>query len=183
MQHLYFAYATYVAYATCVLRICNIFRICNTFLQEVIFFKKCPMKYFLMVGSLLLHLMTVQYKRETYSYPKIVLAVPKMHRALFTPAHTQTITTAASNFHSYWFKLFGWTDGLIDWQVEKTFYSFYFVSATKQGRIHGSSVADGWTGAVMPKYACNSKIFRTYQRTDGPTRQGVESRVCNWKDE
>ena len=59
MQHLYFAYATYVAYATCVLRICNIFRICNTFLQEVIFFKKCPMKYFLMAGPWFLHLWTV----------------------------------------------------------------------------------------------------------------------------
>ena len=62
MQHLYFPYATYFAYATPVFRICNICRICNmctshmqhiSHMQYILtksdfFFKKCPMKYFLM---------------------------------------------------------------------------------------------------------------------------------------
>ena len=47
-------------------------------------------------------------------------------------------------------------------------------SRGKQGRIHGSPVAEGWTGAVMQKPIGIQKCDRP---TDGPTRQGVESRV------
>ena len=48
----------------------------------------------------------------------------------------------------------------------------------KQGRIHGNPVADGWAGAVLRKSVGIQKCDgRTDRRTDGPTRQGVESRV------
>ena len=51
----------------------------------------------------------------------------------------------------------------------------------KQGRIHGNPVADGKAGAVMRKPLAILEIFRrdrqTDRQTDGPTRQGVESRV------
>ena len=48
----------------------------------------------------------------------------------------------------------------------------------KQGRIHGNPVADGWAGAVMRKPIGIQKCDQpTDRRTDGPTRQGVESRV------
>ena len=55
-------------------------------------------------------------------------------------------------------------------------------SKTKQSRIHGSPVADGWAGAVLRKplgiQKCDgptdqSTNLPTYQ----PTRQGVELRV------
>ena len=36
---------------------------------------------------------------------------------------------------------------------------------------------DGWAGAEMQKTTRDSKMLRTDGRTDGPTRQGVESRV------
>ena len=48
---------------------------------------------------------------------------------------------------------------------------------TKQGRIHGNPVADGWAGAVMRKPLAILEILRTDGRTYRPTRQGVESRV------
>ena len=44
----------------------------------------------------------------------------------------------------------------------------------EQGRIHGNTVTDGVAGAVMRKPLA---IQKCYGRTDGPTRQGVESRV------
>ena len=53
---------------------------------------------------------------------------------------------------------------------------------TKQGRIHGNPVADGWAGAVMQKPIAIQKCDgwtngQTDRRTDPPTQQGVESRV------
>ena len=39
----------------------------------------------------------------------------------------------------------------------------------KQGRIYGNPVADGWAGAIMQKPLTILEIFRTDQRTDGPT--------------
>ena len=52
----------------------------------------------------------------------------------------------------------------------------------KQGRIHGNPVADGWAGAVQQKTLGIQKCDRrTDQWTDGPTRQGDESRVHDWK--
>ena len=39
----------------------------------------------------------------------------------------------------------------------------------KQGRIHGNPVADGWAGAVIKKPLAILEIFRTDQRTNGPT--------------
>ena len=52
----------------------------------------------------------------------------------------------------------------------------------KQGRIHGSPVADGWAGAVMQKLLGIQKCDRptnqlTNQQTDRLTWQGVELRV------
>ena len=44
----------------------------------------------------------------------------------------------------------------------------------EQGRIHVRTVADGWAGAEMQKPLA---IQKCYGRTDGPTQQGVESRV------
>ena len=35
----------------------------------------------------------------------------------------------------------------------------------EQGQIHGTSVADGWAGAIMQKLLA---IQKCYQRTDGP---------------
>ena len=46
----------------------------------------------------------------------------------------------------------------------------------QQGRIHGNPVADGWAGAVMRKPLA-IQFGPTDGRTDGPTWQGVESRV------
>ena len=43
-----------------------------------------------------------------------------------------------------------------------------------QGRIRGNPVADGWAGAVIQKPL---RIQKCDLPTDGPTRQGVESRV------
>ena len=43
----------------------------------------------------------------------------------------------------------------------------------EQGRMHVNPVADGWAGAVMRKTFAVLEIFWT----DGPTRQGVESRI------
>ena len=54
----------------------------------------------------------------------------------------------------------------------------------KQGRIHGNPMADGWAGAVMQK---PHRIQRCDGRTKGPayrpTRQGVESRVRDLKND
>ena len=51
-------------------------------------------------------------------------------------------------------------------------------SEIEQGCIHGNPVADGWAGAVMQKLLAIQKCdLPTDRRTDGPTRQGVESRV------
>ena len=47
-------------------------------------------------------------------------------------------------------------------------------SEMKQGRTHVNPVADGWAGAVLQKPL---GIQKCDGRTDGPTRQGVESRV------
>ena len=44
-----------------------------------IFFKKCQRKCLLMIGSWFLHVRTVPNWRETYSDPKIVLVVLKIH--------------------------------------------------------------------------------------------------------
>ena len=54
----------------------------------------------------------------------------------------------------------------------------------EQGRIHGNPVADGWEGALMRKPLAIQKYFGRIDgwmdgRMDGPTRQGVESRVCD----
>ena len=43
----------------------------------------------------------------------------------------------------------------------------------KQGRIHGKIVADGWARAIKGNPLA---IKKKLERTDGPTRQGVESR-------
>ena len=40
---------------------------------------------------------------------------------------------------------------------------------TKQGRIHGNPVADGWAGAVIQRPIASLEIFVTDGRTDGPT--------------
>ena len=55
------------------------------------------MKYFPMIGYWFLHLKTKQNNRETYSNPKIVLAVPRMHSVksqicLMSPLLTPTGT-------------------------------------------------------------------------------------------
>ena len=42
---------------------------------------------------------------------------------------------------------------------------------------HVEGFINGWAGAVMRKPLAILEIFRTDGRTDGPTRQGVESRV------
>ena len=48
----------------------------------------------------------------------------------------------------------------------------------KKGRIHGRTVADGWVGAVMLKPLAIPKYSgRMDGWMDGPTGQGVESRV------
>ena len=52
----------------------------------------------------------------------------------------------------------------------------------KQGRLHGNPVADGLAGAVMQKSLGIQKCDGPKdQRTDRPTRQGVESCVRNEK--
>ena len=48
----------------------------------------------------------------------------------------------------------------------------------KQGRIHGTSVADGWAGAVMQKPPAIQKCdLPTDRRTDTGPRQDVKSRI------
>ena len=51
--------------------------------------------------------------------------------------------------------------------------STFLVAAIKiekqQGRIHDNPVADGWAGAVIKKPLAILEIFRTDQRTNGPT--------------
>ena len=48
------------------------------------------------------------------------------------------------------------------------------LKVSKQGQIHGRTVADGWAEAVMQKPLA---IQKCYGPTDRQTRQGVESRV------
>ena len=52
-----------------------------------------------------------------------------------------------------------------------------FISLKKQGRIYGNTVAAGLAGAVIQSLIAILEIFVTDGRTDGPTRQGVESRI------
>ena len=50
----------------------------------------------------------------------------------------------------------------------------------EQGQIHGTPVADGWVGAIMPKPLANQKHV-TDQQTDKPTWQVLESRTVTKK--
>ena len=45
----------------------------------------------------------------------------------------------------------------------------------KQGRIHGTPVADGWAGAIMPKPLANQKRDVTDRPTDRPTNRPTDT--------
>ena len=46
--------------------------------------------------------------------------------------------------------------------------------SNEQGPIHGTPVADGWAGAVMPKQLVIQKCYMTDGRTDGRTDGGTD---------
>ena len=59
--------------------------------------------------------------------------------------------------------------------MNRLLFNRIFYVRRKQGRIHGSTVADGLAGAVISK---NRSLFeKVTGRTDRPTEQSVESRV------